>query len=155
MGFNIVVDDYFSIGDVLKVGDVTGKILEIGLKVTKLRDVNNNNILVISNRSISQALKISNQLDLSIPLPYEEKVTKMEKILEQAVLEIKKINNVLEVKYIGIDKFDDSAINYKIRIQAKPEFQPQIKRDSNRIIKLLLDQNKVDIPYMQIDIHSK
>ena len=62
MGFNIIVDNYYSVGDIIKIGDVEGKVVELGVKATKLKDINTDNILVIANRNISQALRISDQL---------------------------------------------------------------------------------------------
>lgn len=154
MGINIVVDDFFSVGDVVKIGDVEGKILEIGLKSTKMVDVNTNNILVISNRNISQTLNLSEWLDIDIPIPYEENITEIEKIINIMVKQIEKLENVKKVEYKGLNEFSNSAIYYKIRIWVKPEYKPQTKRDSNRIIKLELDKNNIVIPYQQIVIHN-
>lgn len=155
MGINIVIDDYFSVGDVIKIGNIEGKVLEIDLKSTRLKDINNDNIFVISNREISEALTISDMLDLDIPLPYEENINKMEEVIAVMVEQISKLENVTKVEYKGLNEFADSAIYYKIRIYCKPEFKPQIKREANRIIKLELDKNNISIPYTQIDIHSK
>lgn len=155
MGINIVIDDYFSVGDVLKIGDVEGKIIEIGLKSTRMKDINNGNVFVISNRNISEALNLSEQLDIDIPLPYEEKITKIEKIIDTMIEQISKLANVTNIEYKGLNEFADSAIYYKIRIFCKPEHKPQVKRDANRIIKLELDKNNINIPYKQIDIHNK
>lgn len=155
MGINIIINDYFSIGDVLKIGNVEGKVIEIGLKVTRMKDINNGNILVISNRNISESLNLSEQLDIDIPLPYEEKATRMEEVINIIVEQISKIENITKVEYKGLNEFADSAIYYKIRIFCKPELKPQIKRDANRIIKLELDKNNISIPYKQIDIHNK
>ena len=155
MGINIFIDDYFSIGDVVKIEDVEGKVIEIGLKFTKLKDINNNNIFVISNRNISKALNISEQLDINIPLPYDEKIEAMENIIKIIIDKISTLNNVISVEYKGLNEFGDSAIFYKIRIFCKPEFKPQTKRDANRIIKFELDKNNISIPYKQIDIHNK
>ena len=155
MGVNIIVDDYFSVGDVIKIKDVEGKVIEIGLKTTKIRDVKTNDTFVIANRNIGEAINISTQLDIDVPLPYEQKIEYLEKVLSQAISKIEKIEDVVKVEYRGIQEFGDSAIYYKIRLYCKPEFKPQIKRDANRIIKLELDANNIDIPYMQIDLHQK
>lgn len=155
MGINIVIEDYFSVGDVLRIGDVEGKVIEIGLKTTKMKDINNGNVFIISNRNISEALNLSEQLDIDVPLPYEEEITKVEQIINIMIEQIKELKNVINVEYKGLNEFADSAIYYKIRIFCKPEFKPQTKRDANRIIKLELDKNHVNIPYKQIDIHNK
>lgn len=154
-GFNIIVDEYFAIGDVLDVDGVVGKVYELGLKSTKLKDIYNQNILVIANRNIVKALLVSNQLDIDIPVGYGEKLEKVEKVIGDIVNDVKKVENVLKVDYKGVNEFADSAIMYKIRMDVKPEYQPETKRRVNRIIKLEFDKNGIEIPFMQIDIHNK
>lgn len=154
-GANIIIDGYFSIGDVIRIDNVDGKILEIKLKVTKLKDVNNENVFVVANRNIVKALRLSNQLDIDVPIPYEEDINKVEKILHEAEEEIIEWKNVQNVKYVGINQFADSAIYYKLRLWTLPEFKPQIKRDTLRLIKVKLDENRISIPYPQLDVHKK
>lgn len=155
MGVNIIVDDYFAVGDVVKINNVEGKVIEVGLKTTKLKDIITNDTFVIANRNIGEATNISTQLDIDVPLPYEKKVEDIEKILESAIAKIEQIEDVLKIEYRGLQEFGDSAIFYKIRLYCKPEVKPQIRRDANRIIKLELDANNIDIPYMQVDLHQK
>lgn len=155
MGVNIIVDDYFAVGDVVKINNVEGKVIEVGLKTTKLKDIITNDTFVIANRNIGEATNISTQLDIDVPLPYENKVEDIEEILGRAISKIEQIEEVLKIEYRGLQEFGDSAILYKIRLYCKPEIKPQIKRDANRIIKLELDANNIDIPYMQVDLHQK
>ena len=154
MGFNIILDDYFSVGDVVKIGNVEGKVIEIGLKATKIKDIISGNLLVISNRSIGQAINVSDKLFIDVPLPYNEKVERVEKIMEQVIEEIQKDEEVKEVEYLGLSEFADSKINYKIRILTNPENKLRVKRFANRVIKKTLDDNNIEIPFMQIDIHN-
>lgn len=153
-GFNIIIDGYFNVGDVIKIDDVEGKILEIRMKVTKLKDINNENFYTVANKNIVKALKISEQLDIDIPIPYEEDTLKIEGLIDQIMQEVKKNKNVKDIVYKGINQFGDSAVYYKIRLWAKPELKPQVKRDTLRIIKITLDENNIRIPYKQIDIHQ-
>lgn len=155
MGVNILIDNYYSVGDVIKIDDVEGKIMEIGLKTTKLKDVNNENILVIANRNIVQALTLSEQLDIDIPLPYERKVLEIEEVIEEILFEVRKNNMIKDIKYLGVNEFGASSINYKIRVWTLPENKPVVKRYLLRQIKLTLDEKGIEIPYTQIDIHKK
>lgn len=155
MGFNIIVDNYFSIGDVIRIGDVEGKVLELGLKATKIKDINTDGILVIANRNITQALNISNVMDIDIPIGYNENTQKIEKIIDEIIIKVKENNNIEDAKYVGINKFGDSAIYYKIRLWCKPEDKFTVKRFVLRTIKLDLDKNEIEIPYMQVDVHNK
>ena len=155
MGFNIIIDGYFSVGDVLRINDVEGKVIEIGFKATKLQDINTENFFAVANRNIRQALVLSKQLDIDIPVPYELEVETIEPILESITEKISLLENVEDAKYKGVNEFADSATMYKIRIHCNPEFKPQIKRDANRIIKVEFDSNGIHIPYKQVDIHNK
>ena len=60
-----------------------------------------------------------------------------------------------QTEYLGINEFASSSINYLIRIQCNPSTKYQTKRDSQVIIINVLENNKVEIPYNQIDVHTK
>ena len=105
MGFNIIVDNYFSVGDIIKIGDVEGKVIELGVKSTKLKDVNNDNIFVIANRNISQSLRLSDQLVVDVPVSYDEPTEKIEKLIDIMVEQISQCPNIKGAKYLGISEF--------------------------------------------------
>lgn len=153
-GFNIVADDYFMVGDVLRVNGVEGKVIDLRLKTTKLQSIKTQDVYVISNQDIRDALIVSKQLDISISLPYEEKIDRIEKIMSEIVEKISKIEKVESASYLGLSEFSESALEYKIRLLAKPEYHPAIKLAINKIIKLTLEQKNVSIPYPQLDVHQ-
>ena len=153
-GVNILTDDYFSLGDVIKVDDVEGKVVQLGVRTTKIKDVANGNILVLANRNISKVLKISEELYIDIPLSYEDETEKIAKILSKVCNNIQKQENVIEAKYLGIGSFEDSAINYKLQINCKPEAKITIRRNVYNMVKSELDKNGISIPYPQLTIHN-
>ena len=129
MGFNIIIDSYFSVGDVIKIDDVEGKVVK--------------------------ALRLSEQLIIDIPIPYEEKTDKIETIIDKIVLQIKENKEIRDAKYLGINEFADSAVIYRVMIWCQPEQKLPLKRYALRIVKTTLDENNITIPYTQIDIHQK
>ena len=154
-GFSILSDDYFSVGDIIKYKDIEGKVLVIGLKTTKVKSIINQNIISIANRNIEEIQVVSTQLDIEVPLPYEVSKKKAESVIDECLNNINNNVKILSAEYRGINKLDDSSINYLIRIQCDPEVKPQIKRDSICVIVETLENNNIEIPYTQIDIHSK
>ena len=154
-GFNILSDSYFKVGDVIKYKNIEGKVLVIGIKTTKIKDITTQNIISIANRNIEQVEVVSTQLDIEIPLSYELKQKSANKVLEEISLKIEELKSVSICEYIGINKFGESSINYLIRIQCNPSTKYQTKRDSQVIIINVLENNKIEIPYNQIDIHTK
>ena len=155
MGFNILVDHYYEVGDIVKIDNVEGKVIELGLKTTKLKDINTQEIYVVANRNISKALIDSKQFDIDIPCPYDKDINEIEDVLHTIMDKIKNIKEIEKIEYRGIQEFADSSIKYKLRMYANPEVIPQLKRDVRVIIKKEFDKNKISIPFMQVDIHNK
>lgn len=154
-GFSILSDDYYSIGDVITYNGITGKVITLGLKTTKIEDVVTGNIVSIANRNIEQAEINSKNLFVNFPMPYEIPVDKAEKVIANIVEDIKHINDVEDVSYLGVTELADSSVKYLLKIICPPERKLQIKRDSNGIILRVLAKNKIDVPYNQIDVHQK
>lgn len=154
-GFDIIADNYYHVGDVIKYNDVVGKVTSIGLKTTKVEDIYSLNIVSISNRNIEQVEVVSNLINIDIPLPYELKLSKAEDIIEKIVSDIKKHDGVDNCEYRGVNDFADSSIKYQIKVYCNPINKVQIRRDSLRHILVVLEDNSISIPYNQIDIHQK
>ncbi len=155
MGFNIIADNYFSVGDIIEINGLRCKVIEIGLKASRLEELATGNVLVIANRGIDKALNISNQVIISIPSPYEKSVKDIENVLNKILKEINKLEHVNETSYIGITEYADSSIIYKIKIITDaPDNNGPVKVSSLKIIKNEYDKNNISIPYTQIDIHN-
>ena len=152
-GFSILSDDYFSVGDIIKYNDIEGKVLVIGLQTTKVKDINTQNVVAIANRNIQEVQVVSTQLDIEVPLSYELDKEKAEVIIEKIINNIK--NKNIKCEYRGINKLNDSSVNYLIRINCKQETKPQTRRDAIGIIVDTLEENNIEIPYNQIDVHTK
>lgn len=153
-GINIITDDYYSLGDVISVDNIEGKVIQLGVRTTKIKDTKNGNIYVVANRNISKVTKVSEELYLDVPTPYEENISKIEKVLGNACNTIEKIEHVNKAENIGLNEFADSSQVFKIKILCNPEFKYQVKRKANKIIKLELDKEKISIPYPHLTIKN-
>ena len=154
-GMNIVSDEYFSIGDSIKIDEIEGKVIDLDVRTTKIKDFKTGNILTIANRNISKAEIISDELYIDIPLSYELEPELAEKVIDEIIMTVQKVENVNDAKYLGLQSFEASCMIYKIKIMCKPEFKLHIRRMSNMIIKLSLNKNGIAIPYPQITIHNE
>ena len=154
-GIDIISDNYFSVGDVVKYGEIEGKVLMVGLKTTKVQDVRTSNVVSIANRNIEQVEVISKDLYINIPMPYEVKIDKAEQAIKEILEEISKDERIEEYIYKGVNKFADSNIDYLICVKCNPIEKLPVRRDILRAILIVLNKNKIEIPYQQIDIHAK
>ena len=154
-GSTILSDNYFSVGDVVKYKDTEGKVLELGLKTTKIQDLKTGYIRSIANRNIEEIDLVSNLIYINIPIPYEVSVEKAEKAINDIVSTIRESKNVTNCRYIGVNELADSSINYCIEVSCEQTQKLQTRRDALRTILLELENNNIQVPYTQIDIHNK
>ncbi len=153
-GIDILSDGYYQVGDIIKFQDITGRVLAIGLKTTKLEDIYTFNKVSLANRNIEKVEIVSDLINIDIPLPYEMKVVDAEKVIEEIVNDIKKQDNISKVEYRGINLLDSSSINYQIKVYCDPINKVQVRRDCLRYIMVCLNKHDISVPYQQIDIHN-
>ena len=154
-GFDIISDNYYNVGDVIKIDTVEGKVLAIGLKTTKLEDINSKNIISIANRNIVQVEVMSEMIDIDVPLPYEVTIPTAEKVMDEIVAELKQQEVVTNAEYRKISNFSASSMDYRVKVYGPPASRPQIRRDSLDTIAKVLAAHKISIPYPQLDLHTK
>ena len=154
-GTSILSDDYFKVGDVVKYKDIEGKVLILGLKTTKIKDLKTGNVVSIANRNIDEIEVVSNYIYINIPMPYELKVDKGEKAIDTIIKRIEKVDKVEECNYKGINELGESSVLYLLEIKTNPQYKRQVKRDSLKQVLLGLDEHNIEVPYNQLDIHEK
>lgn len=154
-GIDIISDNYFSVGDVVKYREIEGKVLMVGLKTTKIQDIRTGNVVSIANRNIEQVEVVSEDIYINIPMSYEIKVDKAEKAINEVLTELGKDDRIELSEYKGVNNFKDSNIDYLILVKCKPINKLAVRRDTLRTILVVLGRNKIEIPYQQIDVHTK
>ncbi|NLU23427.1 MAG: mechanosensitive ion channel family protein [Clostridiales bacterium] len=153
MGSNIISDEFFVIGDVVRYKTIEGKVISFTLKTTKLEDIATGDIVTICNRNISEMTRVSDRFVLELPLPYEEAPEKIDAVLTEACIPIGKIEHVTDCRYLGAGQLGDSAVVYKILITCPPERKYVAKREALQTAWSALRQAQITIPYPQMDVH--
>lgn len=154
-GFSILSDGYFSVGDVVSYDGIVGKTIVIGLKTTKIKDLSTNNIISIANRNIEKIQVVSEDIYINIPLSYELSIDKAENVIDIIINEIKTNDDVKNAEYLGVNSLDDSNIKYLIKVMCEPEIKLKIRRFSLGCILRVLENEGIEVPYNQLDIHQK
>jgi len=156
-GINIIMDNYFVVGDIVKLNDFTGEVIEFGLKNTKIKNVDGV-VLVVSNREIASVYNLSQKsssVAITVPVAYEEKEEKVAKILEGVCKQVDELKlTTKSTEYLGIDSLGDSSVNYLLRAYCKAGDQHELKRKILGLVKRELDKKNVKIPYPQIEVHN-
>jgi len=156
-GIFLLFEKQFAVGDVVQVGDFRGIVKSIGLRVTKIEDINGD-LKIINNSDIRGAINTSaapSPAICDISISYDQDIRKVEEIILANLPGIQsRIPDIVEGPfYKGVQKLADSAV--VIRIYARcPELKRyQVMRDLNREMKLLFDEYGIEIPYNQLVVH--
>lgn len=157
-GINIIMDNYYVVGDLVTFNSFTGTVSEFGLKSTKIINANGET-LIIANRNIDKIINLSQKkvtMYLKIPTAYECDAVDVEKVLTKALEKVKKLDGVVsnDCLYLGIDELDSSCVNYLIQVKCSQGKQFATKRAVLGIVKEAYDKNNIKIPYNQLEVHN-
>ena len=120
-----------------------------------MQDINTMNIVSIANRNIDQVEKVSGYIYIQIPLSHELKTEKAEAVMKEIVKNLEKQALLTSAMYQGITELADSSINHQVVVTCDPMDRLQARRDALSTIVKTLEENKISIPYSQLDIHTK
>lgn len=154
-GLEIVADNYYDIGDVIKYDDNFGQVISINLRTTKIQDINTMNIVSIANRNIDKVEVSTGYIYLPVPFPLRIKPAAAEKIMLEIVKDIQALPKVTSVINQGTSNITNSSLNYQLQITCEPMDQLQVRRDCLGVITNTFAAHKILLPYNQIDIHQK
>ena len=146
-GIFIVLEGKYVVGDIVVIDGWRGKITSIGIRTTELQDIGGN-IKIINNseiKSIINQTKFQSMASCSINVSSAEPLEKVEKIITDALPEIK--NNIpsitADIVYKGINSMTDTTTELLFGAKCYEEDLYQVQRDLHRQLKLLLDKNGI------------
>jgi len=156
-GIYIILENYYVIGDIIRINDFQGEVIEVSLKSTKVKNANGE-VYIFSNRNVNAVVNLSQAragVKILIPTAYEENTEVVEQVINEIIKEIKKEKEVdKDTNYLGIDSLDASSVNYAIIIYCKSSEQWAIKRKALKLIKEKYEEHNIKIPYNQIEVHN-
>lgn len=153
-GLFLLLEDQVRVGDVAEINGKGGLVEEINVRTTVLRDLEgvvhifpNGAIQSLSNRTRGFSCYV-----FDIGVAYKEDTDRVTELLKEIAEELaaepdfeNKMLGPLEV--FGVDKFADSAVVVKARIQTLPLAQWAVGREMNRRIKRRFDLEGIEIPF--------
>lgn len=159
MGFFIIFEDLFSVGDFIEIDGNTGTVTEIGLRSVKIRVLTGETV-IIPNGNIGKVINhsVSNgQALLDIGIAYEADLDKAISVLERVALEaFDKYDEIIQKpQVLGVQELADSSVVIRLIAEVEPLQQWYIQRELRRLIKLAFDRENVEIPYSKMVVYQK
>jgi small conductance mechanosensitive channel len=145
-GVCIILEDQYGVGDIVKVGAAAGTIEAVGLRVTRLRDVDgtvwyvrNGEILAVGNMSQEWASAV-----VDIPLALSEDVGRVRELLQQvahAVWEDPVLRaEILEEPAVwGVERLERDGVVMRLVVKTAPQQQWSVARALRERIKEQFD----------------
>lgn len=149
----------FKLNDYIEVGTEAGTVTEINLFMTRLTTITNEalfmpNSKVINDFILNKTYFKLKRLDLSIGISYDADIN----VAKSAVYDVvAKSHYTLSepAPLVAVDQLADSAINLTVRVWVETDHALAARFELQQMIKQALDQQKISIPYPQMDISIK
>jgi len=160
-GIILLSERSIKIDDVLEIDDDVVKILEIGFRTSK--GLNRDDISIIIPNSLITTNKVINwshqskktRFRIDVGVAYGSDVDLVLKILEESAFEHPDIfdRELIEARLVG---FGNSSLDFQVLFFSKNIFRiSKVKSDIRRIINKKFIQNRITIPFPQVDLHLK
>ena len=151
----------FVVGDYI-IEDTNGKegtVKEIQIFYTKLSTIDNKTIVIpngmLTNNSITNATaKDERQLDLRVGISYDADIRQAKSVIENLLIKDECIIKYEQIN-VFVHELADSAVVLGIRAWVKNEEYWETRWRLLEEIKILLDENGIEIPYPQMAVHMK
>lgn len=160
-GIILLSERSIKVGDILEIdGDIV-KIQQIGLRTSK--GLNRDEISIIIPNSLITTNKVINwshqsmktRFKINVGVAYGSDMDLVLKILEESALEHPDIfnKNLVEVRLV---EFGNSSLDFQVLFFTKNIFRIEmVKSDIRKIIHKKFLENKITIPFPQVDVHMK
>ena len=151
-GFMILLEDQYELGDLVTIGDVTGRVEKVNMRTTMLRDLEgrvhfipNGEVKSVTNRSYVWGRAL-----IEVPVGFQEDVDRVMAVLLEVAAELRAdpefgpwVTN--EPVMLGVDRFTESGIIIKFIIETLPDKMFPVRREMLRRIKNEFDRVGIEI----------
>jgi small conductance mechanosensitive channel len=151
-GIFMLIEDQYGVGDVVDLGDAAGVVEAVGLRVTRIRDVNgtvwyirNGQVLRVGNQSQGWARAV-----LDVTIAYGEDVARAESVLLDVANDLRDDEKfgplVLEEPEMwGIESVTADSVVLRLVVKTQPLQQWAVARELRRRIKDRFDAEGINV----------
>ena len=148
-GFFILLEDQYGVGDVVKLGDLSGAVERMTLRATVLRNLEGQ-VHVIPNGNIHTVTVLTKEWAravVDVTVPHKEDLANVFQVLNRIGARLAKdlSDHVLEEPTIlGVEKLDDTGVMIRVVVKTPPLKQFEVTREWKRRIKDEFDRAGIE-----------
>ncbi len=155
-GFFILLENQFSLGDVVHVASVSGTVEQMRLRVTVLRDLEGN-VHFVPNGEITVASNYTHEFArvvIDVGISYGQDADHALDVLEGELAAMFADGRMLEEpQVLGVQELGDSAVVLRGLMVVAPQDRWSMRREALRRIKVRFDAEGIEIPFPQLSVH--
>jgi small-conductance mechanosensitive channel len=153
-GFMLLLEQQYMINDVIKIGEISGQVERISLRMTVLRDlegrvhfVPHGQITAVTNMTHGWSRAV-----FDIGVAYRENIDQVIDVLLGLAADLRQDPQYAclileEPTMLGVDALGDSSVSIKFHLKTRPLQQWTVKRELLRRIKNRFDELGIEIPF--------
>ena len=156
-GIQILINHPFKSGDYIDLGTVSGKVHEIKMMYTELITVDNKrdivpNSHITGSNIINYNSESKRRIDLVFGISYDADIAKAKEVIAQTVRKNELILTEPE-PIIAVSAQAASSVNISCLVWCHTDDYWNVFYYMQEAVKLAFDENKIAIPYDQLDVH--
>lgn len=152
-GFMILLENQYKLNDVVKIGDHSGQVEQITLRMTALRD-QEGGLHFLPNGSTTSVVNMTHgwsRASFNVRIGVGEDVDRVIALIQELGKEIRqdpafRLMIVDDLNMMGVDNLTESAVTLSFLIKTLPSKQWDVKREFLKRLKKKFDQNGVILP---------
>ena len=155
-GFYIVLEDQYAIGDTIQVGDTTGRVENVTLRRTVLRDARGALVTIANGeiRTVSNLSRDWSQAFVDISIAPEISLEKTMHALEAAAAELRADPSWSQAlvdgpRILGVQAFDRTASTVRLQVRTAPTRQDEVSRELRRRIQIEFQRQGIPLSSVQ------
>ena len=161
-GFLIVAEHQYSIGDVVRIADVSGEVQTIRLRTTVLRDLDGN-VHHVPNGAITVASNYTqeySQVVVDVDIGYDQDIDTAIAVivdeLEQFAADPEWAGLFMDApQLLGVEALGESSVKLRALLRVNPSARWTSRRELLRRVKNRLDGEGIGIPYQHLTVVMK
>ena len=156
-GIQILINHPFKSGDYIDLGTVSGKVHEIKMMYTELITVDNKRVIVPNSHITGSTIinynsESKRRIDLVFGISYDADIAKAKEVIAQTVRKNELILTEPE-PIIAVSAQAASSVNISCLVWCHTDDYWNVFYYMQEAVKLAFDENKIAIPYDQLDVH--
>ncbi len=150
-GFMILLEDQYNVGDTVKIGETSGTVERLTLRMTLIR-AQDGSLTTIPNGTITTVSNFSKDWSravLDVEIDYAEDADRAMKTMlatAQQLREERPQEILEEPTMLGVERLTNSSIGLRLTVKTAANKHPEVARELRRRVKLAFDEAGIKAP---------